>query len=162
MVQDALNELLGRAAVHTARKKSLVEEIQLLTSGQSGLLAPEKAEELLTLIEKKKGCINEINKIDAEVLRLEENIINAAGISFREEIKKILHDKWEEIEKARYDITLILQETQRLDEQNRRKIDEEYCKLKSDMESLCARRGTVKAYQGSAVQSGGYFIDQKK
>jgi len=162
MAQDALNELLGRAAVLTARKKVLMEESRLLTSGQSALLVPEKADELLALVEKKQGYMEEVNRIDAAVLLLEEEIINAAGISSREELKKIFNDKWEVIENLRSEIIFILQEAQRVDEQNRQKIDKEYRKLKEDMESLCARRGTVKAYQGSAVQSGSYFIDQKK
>ncbi|OPY58773.1 MAG: hypothetical protein A4E55_00647 [Pelotomaculum sp. PtaU1.Bin035] len=153
--------MLCRAVELTARKKALIEEIQLLTSGQSDVLATDKTEQLLSLIGKKQNCINEINKVDAEVPRLEEKIINAAGISSQDEIKKIFYDKWQEIEKMRYDTTLILQETQRLDEQNRRKIDEEYCRLKSDMESLHARKGTVKAYQTSAAQKQGYFIDKK-
>jgi hypothetical protein len=161
MTGDGLKDLLRRTVELTAWKKSLVEELRRLTSSQSGSLAPEKAEELLSLIDQRQGCINEIDRLDAEVLRLEKKIINTAGLSAREEIKKIFPDQWEEIEKIQSEITLILKETQILDEINRRQVEEEYRKLKSNMVALRAGKGTARAYQMPVAQDQGYFIDKK-
>lgn len=162
MPEDILSSLLNSMVEHTTGKKKLMEEILLLTAGQSDLVTPEKADKLLALIERKQDCIDNINKIDAEVLRLEEKILNIAGIFSWEEGKKFFGEKWETIGRLRNEVTLLIQEAQRQDEQNGRKISEEYRKLKKNMESLHSRRGSVKAYQGPAAQSSGYFIDNKK
>jgi len=162
MAVNIFNELMQRMLELSVRKKILMEEIQSLTSSQSELLAPEKTEELLILIQRKQDCIDEINKIDADVLRLEENIASGAGLSSREEIKKLYDIKWDNVEKVRSETAQILKDTYRLDQENRCKIEEEYRKLRNNIESLHARKRSVKAYQGTVIQNEGYFIDRKK
>lgn len=161
-MDGALEGLLSRTVELTVRKKALVEEFRVLTAGQSKLLVPDKAEELLALIEKKQACINEINSIEAELKRHEEGIVNTAGLPSRKELKKIYNGKWEVIGKLQGEIIFILREVQRLDEQNRRQLGDEHRKLKKSMASLRARKGSAIAYQGSTAPSGGYFVDQKK
>lgn len=162
MAEDVLESLLGRVIGLTTRKKVLAEEIRNLTIAQSELLVPEKAEELLALLEKKQLLMDEVSRIDDEVVQLDEKIKSATKAQPEEDLSKTFNNKWKEIDKLRQEMIAVLNEIRVFDEQNRQKINEEYRKLKAGMESLHARRGSFRAYQGIGTRSGGYFIDEKK
>jgi len=153
---------LTRAGGLMLRKRALLEEICLLTSAQSRLLAPEKAEELLVVVEKKQYLINEVNSIGAEVSRLEEEMKDVVELPPCGEIAETFRQKRAEIEEIRQEIFSILQKVAVIDEQNRRKANEEYRRLKGAIKSLRAGRCSLKAYQKPAFQPGGCFIDKKK
>jgi len=158
----SVNKLLDRIVELAARKKQLMEEVRLLSCSQSGLLAPEKVDEHLRLIQTKQGYIDRINRINDEMLLLKEEILSIAGLSSWAEGEKVFGEKWEAIEELQRGFILVLQETRNMDEQNRRIISREYQKLRGNIESLRAKRGSVQAYRRTAVQSGGYFVDKKK
>lgn len=162
MSGEAADSMLDKLVELLYRKKTLLNEFFEVTCQQSGLLEPEKVERLLGLIDRKQACIDSINQIDVEITHLEKKIPAAAGVSSFETEKYILGGKWEIIERLRHEIALLLKETHSLDVQNRFKINEAYRKLKKIIESLHARKGTVKAYQGHVAQSGGYFVDDKR
>lgn len=153
---------MTRAVGLMMRKRALVEEICLLTSSQSQLLAPEKAEELLAVVEKKQYLINEVNSIDAEVLRLEEEMKDVVEPPPCGEIAETFRQKLAEIEEIRQEILSVLRKIAVIDEQNRRKANEEYRRLKDAVKSLRAGRSSLKAYQKLAFQPSGCFIDKKK
>lgn len=161
MVSDILSNLLGQMVELISSKEKVIEEILQLSSEQSGMLAPGRAEELLSLVERKQACIDVINKNDFQVLQLENRFLSMAGLSSWEEGKESFFCEWENIKNLRNKNVSLLQETRRIDEQNRSKIDEVYLKLKSDMESLRINKGSVKAYQRHSTQNQGYFIDEK-
>lgn len=161
MVGNILSNLLGQMVELISRKEKAIEEILQLSSEQSGLLAPERAKELLSLIERKQEYIDVIKENDIQVLQLEKRFLSMAGLSSWEEGKELFFCEWENIKNLRNKNVLLLQETRRIDDQNRSKIDEVYIKLKSDMESLRINKGSVKAYQRHSSQNQGYFIDEK-
>jgi len=162
MSGDILSKLLNRMVELAAGKKQMIEEVKLLTCSQSGLLAPEKVDEHLKLIQTKQRYIDGIRQIDSEMLFLREEMLRAAGLSSWAEVEKSFGVKWKAFEDLQREITSLIRETRDLDEQNRRIINGEYQKLRKSIESLRATRGSVKAYRRPAVQSGGYFIDKKK
>ena len=159
MAREAVAGALDRIVALLVRKRNLTEEIRLMTANQSALLVPEKTEELLAVAEKKQCLIDEAGRIDAAVSKLEEDIKSAAGAAEQE---KTFEERLERAGELRREIVFILQETRRFDERNRRKINEEYRKLRDEMQSLRAGKGLVKAYQAPAGRSGGCFIDKKK
>lgn len=165
MAAGSLKELPGlldQVAGLAARKKALAEAIRDLTLEQSGLLVPDRAEGLLAVIEKKQGLMDEVDIIDAEMLKLEKRIKDAVEAVAGDDLRENFNVRRREVEKLKQEIALILQEIQRLHEKNRQKINEEYIKLKADIESLRAKRNSIKTYRGTAFQAGGYFIDKKK
>lgn len=159
MSESTLDSLLATTSELASRKKTLAREILLLTSRQSELTAPDKLEELLSTVEKKEGCIKAVNEIDGELARLEGKITIAAGIK---EIEGPNKEKWEAIEKTRQEIKSILQETQILDDGNRKKINQMFDELKSNILSLRVKRECCISYQAPAAQFGSYFVDEKK
>lgn len=161
MVDNILSNLLGQIFELISKKEKAIKEILQLSSEQSGLLAPEKAEELLSLVERKQECIDFINKNDAQVLQLEKKILSLAGLSSWEEGKELFFYEWQNIKDLREKNILLLQEARKIDDRNRLKIDEAYVRLKSNLESLRVKRGFIKAYQRHSTQNQGYFIDEK-
>lgn len=162
MSGDTISHLTGKMLELTALKKKQLEEIHRSTKDQSGLLTPEKTGEQLALIAKKQEMMVYINKLDGELLLLENKILNIAGLSSWAAGKKVLGEKWNSLENTRQDIVLILRETQRLDEINRLHIRKEHQILKKNMQALYVKRSSVRVYQGSAAQSDGFFIDKNK
>jgi hypothetical protein len=137
-------------------------EIYKITVEQSQLLTPEKSSDLLVIIERKQEHINSINKINEELLPLEEKIINCTVRSGGKEAKKIYDEKLEEIRILREKEISMAEKIQKLDGQNFQMINGEFQKLKSDIKKLKLKKGTFKAYRGSTVQTYGCFIDNKK
>lgn len=162
MTEEFLDHLLNRIVELTAIKKTFWEDILRITSCQSGLLAPEKTGELLSVIRSKQNCIDKIKQVDAEIPVLEKKVLNYTGILSWEEGKEIFKEKWEIIKSLRNEVILLVQKTQKLDEQNRINLAKEYKKLKRDIETLKARKGPIKAYRRLDKFSTSYFIDKKK
>ena len=133
------------------RKKGLMEALINLTTEQSKLLTPEKVAELMATIEKKQECIKEIHLIDAEVLPLEKELLS---LSMSKDIQVI--------DTLRGQIISLAKETQQLENENLGKMKYEHQKLKNEIESLQAKRGTLRAYRRLTRQSDGYFVDKKK
>ncbi|NPV72548.1 MAG: flagellar protein FlgN [Pelotomaculum sp.] len=144
------------------RKKEMAARIKSLTLEQAGFLAPEQAEKLLELVDKKQACIDEIGRIDGELQQLKEKAGVVDGVPEQEGVDRPVFQKRERIEKMRREIDLILREAWHLDEQNRRRLEAEFCRIKSSLKSLQAGRKTFTAYQGAAAPARGCFIDKKK
>lgn len=149
-----LNDLLSKTVKLTTEKKCLAAEILQLTSAQAGLLEPGQVQELLLVINQKQRCIDNMTIIESELRQMEQEVRQVAELSSNKD--------WRQIEDLRSDIQVLLKEAQSKDESNRQIISQEFGKLKKVMQALRARRGTLKAYQGTAAQSEGYFIDHKK
>lgn len=162
MSGNCLNNILTRMIDLLAHKKGLMERIFNLTAEQSKLLTPEKVEELLATTEKKQECINGISLIDAELSPLEKEVLRLTGMSAWDEVNKVANVNLKEVDSLRKQMILLVEETQKLENENLSKISIEYQKLKKDIELLHTKRGTVKVYQGSTMQPDGYFIDKKK
>ncbi len=157
-----LDSVLIRMMELGDRKKGLAEKILNITAEQSKLLTPEKAEELLRAIDRKQELINDINLIDAEVLPLEKDISCIIVMPLCDEVNKDVFEKRKEINSQMQKIVSLFKETRKLEKENLSKMSIEYQKLKKKIEMLHTKRGTVKAYNAPAVQSGGYFVDKKK
>jgi len=162
MSGNCLNNVLARMVDLLVRKKGLVERTFDLTAEQSKLLKPEKAEELLATIEKKQECINGISLIDAELSPLEKEVLRLTGIPAWTEVNKAANVKFEEVDSLRKQMVLLAEEIRKLEIENLGEISLEHQKLKDEIKSLQAKRGTLKAYRRLALQSDGYFIDKKK
>lgn len=154
--------MLNNIFTLTKQKTQLMDEICKITLEQSRLLTPEKSDDLLVIIEKKQGYINTVNEINAELLPLEKKILNCTERSGGEEAKKLYEEKLEEIRILGEKETLLAAKIRKLEEQNIRGISGELQSLKREIETLNAKKGTVKSYRGVVVQTDGYFIDNKK
>ncbi|NLI13206.1 MAG: flagellar protein FlgN [Peptococcaceae bacterium] len=162
MSGNCLNKILTRMIDLLARKKGLMERIFNITVEQSKLLTPEKVEDLLATIERKQEYINEISLIDAEVAPLEKEVLRLNGMPVWDGSNKGAKVMLEEVENLRKQMVVILEDTRKLENENLSKISLEHQKLKDEIALLHTKRGTLKAYQGYALQSDGYFIDKKK
>lgn len=162
MAGAVFDGLLDRVLELMARKKELAAGIKRLTLEQSEFLAPEQAEKLLELVDKKQACIDEIGRIDDELQRLEEKAGGIADVPELEGFGRAVFEKREKVEELRKEINLILREAWRLDEQNRRRLEGEFHKIKSSIKSLQTGRKTFMAYQGTAAPARGCFVDKKK
>lgn len=162
MSKNDLDSTLTRMVDLLAQETGLMEKIFNLTNEQSKLLTPEKAGELLTIIERKQECINEISLIDTGVAALEKEVLRLTGVSAWPEVNKTANVKLQEVDNMRQQVVQLLEKTRKLENDNLDKISYEHQKLKSGIESLQAKRETLRAYQGHTLQSDGYFIDKKK
>ncbi len=154
-------ESLTRISELTKRKKSLMEEIYSTTTLQSGLLTPDKMENLLTVTERKQEYINEFSLIEVEVLPLEKEFLNLHNISSWDDAPEEANEKWREISSLRRQTVSLANETRRVEADNIAKIGAEYQKLKKDMAMLHINKGSAKAYRGNGRQSEGFFVDNK-
>jgi GTPase SAR1 family protein len=161
MSENFSNRTLTRIIDLAKRKKSLMKEIFNITTLQSGLLTPEKAEDLLTAIGRKQEHINEISQIDVEVLPLEKELLRWHSITSWDNAPKDVNKKWQEISTLRQQTVLLAKETRQIEAENLARISTEYRKLKIDMALLYTKRGSAKAYRGNDRQTDGYFVDNK-
>jgi GTPase SAR1 family protein len=161
MSENFSNRTLTRIIDLAKRKKSLMKEIFNITTLQSGLLTPEKAEDLLTAIGRKQEHINEISQIDVEVLPLEKELLRWHSITSWDNAPEGVNKKWQEISTLRQQTVLLAKETRQIEAENLARISTEYRKLKIDMALLYTKRGSAKAYRGNDRQTDGYFVDNK-
>lgn len=144
------------------QKIKLMEEIYKITAEQSRFLTPEKCDDLLVMIERKQGHIDNINEINAELRPLEKKILNCGERPGGEEANKIFEEKLEGFRILKEKANLIAAKISALEKQNLQKINVEFQGLKRDIELLNMRKGTLKAYSGTSFQSDGYFVDNIK
>jgi len=161
MSENILDRILTRMFDLADRKKGLVERIYNITVEQSDLLIPERVEELLAAIERKQECISEITLIDTEVLPLEKKLLILKSVSFWDEMIKDIDEEWERINYLRRQTVSLVEKTRKIEVENLNRFSSEYKKLKKHIQLLHTKKGSVKAYQGSAIQSDGYFVDMK-
>ncbi len=162
MSRNDLDGTLTRMVDLLARETVLMGKFFNLTDEQVKLLTPDKAGELLAIIERKQEYIDEIGLIETEVAPLEKEVLRLTGVSAWHEVNKAANVKLEEVDNMRQQVVLLLEKTRKLENENIGKISYEHQKLKNEIESLQAKRETLRAYQGHTLQSDGYFVDKKK
>lgn len=161
MDRDTARELSSRIIEMARQKKQLIVGLLRLSLEQSGVLAPEQSGELLDLIGKKQGLIDQITENDRQAAELEEEFRSlvrpSRGGGSKEPVshRETLRLLWDEM------ITLV-ERIRQVDEENRRKAAAEHQKVKKEIQSLRARKGTALAYRGPAGPAGGYYLDKKK
>ena len=161
-MKQCLSDWLRKTIELMVRKKGLLEEILQLTAVQGKLLGPGQAQRLLSLIDERQKCINDITAINSELLQVEAKILNTCGITSWPAGKTVYNSDWQKIKSLRQDIRALLREAQSLDECNRQAISKKCGELKMFITSLHDRKGSCKAYHTTALQPDGYFIDHKK
>ncbi len=161
MSENLPNTSLTKIIDLTKRKKRLMKEIFNVTTLQSGLLTPDKAEDLLTAIGRKQEHINEISQIEVEVLPLEKEFLSWHNLSSWDNAPVDVKEKWQEISTLRQQTVSLAKETRQIEAENLARISTEYRKLKIDMALLYTKRGSAKAYRGNDRQTDGYFVDNK-
>jgi uncharacterized protein involved in exopolysaccharide biosynthesis len=161
-MEQVLSDWLKKTIELLAGEKRLAEIIVQLTAAQAKLLEPGQEQELLSLINQRQKCIDDLISINAELLTLETKILNMCGLESRPSGKTLLNPEWQKIASLRLDIKALLREAQSLDNNNRKAIANRCVELKKAMQSISARRSSFKSYHVTAAQAGGYFIDHKK
>jgi len=160
-MEQSLSDLLKETIELTARKKRLAEAFLQLTVAQAESLEYGQVQELLSLIEQRQKCIADIFLVKDELLQVETKILQLCGISSWPSGKALFNSDWQIIESLRQDIRLLLKEAQSLDRSNRQTVSKMCGELKKTITSVRSRRDTLKAYNITAMQPGGYFIDHK-
>jgi hypothetical protein len=129
-MKQCLSDWLRKTVELTVREKGLLEKILQLTAAQAKLLGSRQAQELLSLINERQKCINDITVINSELLQVEVKILNACGITSWPAGKTVYNSEWQKIESLRQDIQELLWEVQSLDECNRQAISKKSGELK--------------------------------
>lgn len=158
---DTAKEMSGQIIEMTRQKKQLFEGLLRLSQEQSGVLAPEQSGELLDLIDKKQGLIDQVNEIDRQAAELEVeflSLVRPSSVGGSEEPA----GHREALALLRGEMITLVERIRQVEEENRRKAAAEHKKVKKEIQSLRARKSSALAYRGSAGQHGGYFLDKKK
>lgn len=132
-----------------AAKKRLWRQFYQLTVAQAELLVPDKADELLQLLDRKEECIKALDAVQDE--------LNAAyktggpGIAEQEEIKK-----------RRQEIFKLIDECRQVDNINRQKISVGFNKFKQELNNFQAGKEAVSGYVKGLNGNKGAFVDTNR
>ena len=144
------------------RKIKLMEEIYNTTMEQSKIMLPENIDDLVAMLDRKQEYMDKIDEINAELLPLEKKLSNPAEKAGGEEAKKIFEENMEGIRILGERARLLAVKIRKLEDQNLQMVSGEFENLKREIKTLNKRKGSVRAYRGGAVQTDGYFIDNRK
>lgn len=139
-------------------KKTLALQILDLTRKQAEALKTRDAADekfiqyLQDLLDKRQKCIDMIDQIDRKIPFLKEKLDRTGG---SRELCAVMEDMIN-------DITEILKEAHKINENNRARLKEFMSRLLDRIKSLQAGKLSLKTYTKPPRQVQGFFVDKKK
>ncbi|MFZ5644553.1 MAG: hypothetical protein ACOY46_13270 [Bacillota bacterium] len=140
-------------------KHELFGEMLGITLSIQKLTMPDQLEEMIELLEARQVCIEKIDIIEKEIIRISHRIFDkeksGKNLSFCENELELIE------ELKRQEIQLVKQMLE-LDEMQKDNLELGLNNLKNQIERIRARWKTFNAYRGKPALSQSVFLDEKK
>lgn len=156
-------EYMNRLNECMIKKKSLLNEIVLLTKGQESFIENEDYDSLNKMIDKKQEKIEKVDKVDDEFevyfKRLKANL----KVKSLDEINPKTLNGAAELKQSVIEIFSILKEIQEFEKQNKEKAEAALNQVKDGINRVKAsKRANVAYLGGKSSETESHFIDSKK
>ncbi len=154
--------LLRRLEELYGKKHALLAKMLELTSARAGLDEADLAEEILDLVEARQAGMEEVDAVDAEIMKIDNLLSRTEGEGCPDKPAGERLAVREAVGDLRQQCLRLVEEMQEMDRLQMPKLQSQLAKLGELREKLGTGRRTLNAYRAGVSDPGGVFVDKKR
>jgi len=144
------------------KKKELLNEMLVLTEGQTEAIKSEALDALDKLIEEKQKRINSIDTLDAEFAAYLDELKSAAKVRSLDEIDAAAYPQAKRLKEETGEVISLIKSISEIEKINSKLSKELMDKLGSEIKKVNQGKKITQAYNPGSPYVPSYFIDNKK